>query len=676
MLKLRTLGPVYFLSAAAVLAMGACGKGKGTPGGVAAGSGMGGEAGSGVGIEELGGTSGAGGAGTFGACQAPETSIGTLPPDELFGLDHVPSFDFFLEPASWEELQRNARDEQYVQVEACFEGQYLGVVGLRFKGGAGTLLSCVDEQGQRSCAKLSMKVKFDEYVDEQLFYGQNKLNLHSMVRDPSHLRERIGYGLFRAMGIEAPRSSWAPARVNGEEQGLFSLVEEVDRRFIRNHFSEEVGDLYKEAWPLSTEAAYYAERIETNESVATHARFIAFAGALADAKTAEQVQAELSTWTDAEQLARYMAVDDVLLNWDGVTAFYTDPTATWRGNHNFYSYFRPSDQRFVLIPWDLDNTLRAGAPMNQVPHWTLQPEQCSTVYPVFGGSARVVAPGCDPLLQGLARDPTGYRAALEELLEGPFALSTLEEELNAYAALLRPAVAADPNGPGPEAFEAELQSLRQELTLLAARAQSLASGEVPVPFSLTGAAVNDFETVSSLELALGMQLLSNPSTTASVAAGSDAPLQGLQDFRLLFDFRNGTEPWAQWINLTASFQEGALDVSARTGVRFTASASGQRVLRVEIDSPAQTATELGIRFGWEVLLGTTPQTYELPFADLAVPAWAVTQGTDPQDDVSSARQAVTGLVLSPQCEGRQADGFLPADTSDTGSIQLDALELY
>jgi hypothetical protein len=45
-----------------------------------------------------------------------------------------------LPQAEWEALKVNARDEQYVAVQASFEGQDIGTVALRFKGSYGFAL--------------------------------------------------------------------------------------------------------------------------------------------------------------------------------------------------------------------------------------------------------------------------------------------------------------------------------------------------------------------------------------------------------------------------------------------------------------------------------------------------------------------------------------------------------
>jgi spore coat protein H len=129
------------------------------------------------------GGDGASEAGETGAtpCGTPDPSLREGDLDALFAATSVPTFDFYLPQAEWENLKVHAREEQFVPVQACYQGRALGTVGLRFKGSYGTLYECFDSQGNMTCPRLSMKVKFDEYVEDQRFFGLKRLafNAHS-----------------------------------------------------------------------------------------------------------------------------------------------------------------------------------------------------------------------------------------------------------------------------------------------------------------------------------------------------------------------------------------------------------------------------------------------------------------------------------------------------------------
>ena len=105
-----------------------------------------------------------------------------------------------------------------------------------------------------------MKVKFntDDYP-ERKFFGLKKLLFHSMNNDYSLLRERLGYWIFREMGVMGPRSVHAIVKINGEVSGLYALVEEVDGRFTRTNFENGEGNLYKGIMPTDQGNNPYSE---------------------------------------------------------------------------------------------------------------------------------------------------------------------------------------------------------------------------------------------------------------------------------------------------------------------------------------------------------------------------------------------------------------------------------
>ena len=146
-------------------------------------------------------------------------------PSVVFADGRLADYALTLDAADWEELKASARDEEYVAARLTAAGCDVGSVGLRFKGSVGTLDNCFDDQGNQTCPKLSMKVKFNHVDDTVRYHGLKRLNFHSLRHDPSLMHDRLGYAMFRDMGIDVPRASHATLQVNGESLGVFSLVE-------------------------------------------------------------------------------------------------------------------------------------------------------------------------------------------------------------------------------------------------------------------------------------------------------------------------------------------------------------------------------------------------------------------------------------------------------------------
>ncbi len=619
------------------------------------------------------GAAGSGGATGPEALPPPWNEITGDPPD-LFSIDHVPQFDFVLADEDWESILANPLAERYVPATVSFDGALLGDVGLRFKGNYGTLDSCVDEQNRITCPKLSMKVRFDEFYAGQRFYGLKRLNFHSMVWDRSKLRERIAYDLYREMGVHAPLSAWAVLSINGESKGLFSMVEQVDGRFTDHRWpGNGDGNLYKEVWPIASSSVYYQRYLENNDETASHAGFIAFHEAL-DAAGGDPapLRQALAGSADVDALHRYLAVDDAIVNCDGVTTIYTADDRGWTSNHNFYWYEEENRPFFWLVPWDLDATLSPSRAQTQVPHWTMVPDDCSLSYTVFSGQAFVVAPGCDPVFRALSADLGTYRDAVDELLSGPFGEAVLSSKIESLVSFISDAVAADPLGATLEVWRSEVDRLKRDLPVLRARLEALRDGRTIQRFALRLGAANDFDAYQALDLSLSAAIYTNPNSLAEIGLAADAASSDrAQVLRVDFDYRNEVEPWGQYAVLVLPVAEDSTDLTSVAGVRLWARSDRARELRVDLVSPVVGADD-EVRQGWDVDVGANWQLVELLFADAAVPDWA----SEPPEPLSTLRADVRELYFMPRCEGRDSEGQLPEGSSDVGWMEIDGIEFF
>jgi hypothetical protein len=385
----------------------------------------------------------------------------------------VRRFELTIAPADWEWLQAHARDEQYVPADLRYGEVTVGRIGVRYKGAVGSLALCFDASGNRTCPKLSMKLHFDEYVDGQRFAGLEHLAFHAMSRDPSQMKDRLGYGLFRAAGVPAPRAVHARLVINGADQGLFALVEQIDGELVEDHFraidGSGEGNLYKEVWPVATTPEPYRAALETNRDASVD-RMVRFATAIGGA-TPATFRATMASWTDLPTLVSYLAVDRLIDHWDGIVGWYCPDGAGTCFNHNYYWYEEVGRDRVWLIPWDLDLTMQVPSPIRSqygMPDWNASTSDCALRRIFLGLYGR--PPACDQLIGLMAQVLwPDYQARTAELLAGPASPAALDAEIAAMEALLAPEVASDPFGPGMNAWRAAVADLRADLTALRAR---------------------------------------------------------------------------------------------------------------------------------------------------------------------------------------------------------------
>jgi spore coat protein H len=399
-----------------------------------------------------------------------------------FDEEVVVNFELRVAQADLQRMVTLARAEEtertYVRAELVVDGEDLGAVGVRYKGAFGTLQTCIGEDDEILCDKMSYKVKFDEYDQDKRWHGLKKVNLHSMRVDETLMHEHLAYRLFRDMGVAASRAVHAQASMNGENMGVFALTEAPDGRFTADRFAPAGdGNLYKEAWPISTDAEYYEADLETNQDEAQdHRPFIEFARALQDA-SASQLPRVVERFVDVDYLLRYIAVDRAISNWDGVTTFYCwspEPEHHCR-NHNMYWYVDEAGERFWLVPWDLDHTWSPQTEHETImPPWTEVPDDC--VERVSFNDGWLMPPGCDPLLRGLAGGrETAYRETVAELLTGPFQVGKLHAEIDRIAELIAPYVSRDP-AIDFATWQQDVEELKSDVVQLRAKAERLRDG--------------------------------------------------------------------------------------------------------------------------------------------------------------------------------------------------------
>lgn len=395
-----------------------------------------------------------------GGGEVPVVEVGGAP-GELFDDALIHEIVITLDPEDWEYLQRNPADEEYETASVALGDARLDEVGLRFKGSWGSLFWCAD--GTLDCDKLNLKLDFHEYVDAQRFYGLKQVNLHAMEVDDSQMREHLAYRTWRAAGVPASRTGWARVRVNGDDLGLYLLVEQVDGRFTKDRWGGD-GNLYKEVWITEEQGSTWKNALETNRSTGEPDRMLAFGAALAEADQDDFV-AVLDEHSSSEALVRFLAAMDLTGSFDSIAAFYCSWSSC--GNHNYFWY--EGDEDIVLLPWDMDRHYAVPVWLfgddHDVPLWHEPVEDCTPMETFYG--IEVMPPGCDPLL-GLAgltlKDR--YDEVVVELREGPADLDALNAEIDRLTELLAEEVASDALGPTVQEWEAGITDLREDLVVL------------------------------------------------------------------------------------------------------------------------------------------------------------------------------------------------------------------
>ena len=363
----------------------------------------------------------------------------------IFDQERLHTFELTLSDEALAQIDRNPSAEEWVLGSLTFEGETIDRVGIRYKGSIGAWVGCLsdpdwtDPSGHKVCTKLSMKVKVNWDDSNREFHGLRRLQFHNMNLDPSQMHERLGYWLFREMGVPAPRSVHARLIVNGTYTGVFALTEQIDGRFTRHNFDDGTGNLYKEVWPLHagyvTGDLYFVEALKTNEDENPSIEIIKNFGSEVKAAGPDGAAEVVDRWMDVDEVLAWAVVDRTIRNDDGPFHWYCFGECR---PHNYYWYEEPTAGTLHLIPWDLDNAFQNIVidynPVTPVADaWGEITRDCQRFgYGKWDLPQRSAA--CDPVFAAWATFDDDYGRLLDEFLDGPFAEELVTAQVEAWMA--------------------------------------------------------------------------------------------------------------------------------------------------------------------------------------------------------------------------------------------------
>jgi hypothetical protein len=265
----------------------------------------------------------------------PDTPSATLDlTEEVFNFDQVHTVEITLDTAAEASLRANRLS--WVEGGVTVNGISYASVGVRLKAYVGSSRT-LDQ-------KCGFKVDLNRFED-QSWRGLEGLTLNNMVQDATYVHEHLAYTLYREVGVPAPRVAYARVYVNGEHFGLYLLVESIDDRFLERWYANPDGALYEGAYGVDLFAGYewsfdYDEGPDPEDRSDLTAVIDVLAGPADDAGLAA-----LYALVDVDEVLVNMAVEAVILHWDGYTT-----------RNNYRLYHDPTTDRFQIIPWGADQT--------------------------------------------------------------------------------------------------------------------------------------------------------------------------------------------------------------------------------------------------------------------------------------------------------------------------------
>ncbi|MBN2343809.1 MAG: CotH kinase family protein [Deltaproteobacteria bacterium] len=578
--------------------------------------------------------------------------------DTVFSQNKVLEYRITIDDTLLQQMNEFGNDEEYRNASLHVVGdgvdEQFDQVGFRFKG-AWSLHHCWDEFGgvrsyEGGCARLSTKIKFDEYDDDARFFGLKRINLHAMMGDNTKLRDRLSYSLFNDFGVVAPRTAHANLYINDELVGLVIVVEQVDGRFTHFRFPDgDDGNLYKELWPSAGVNEDWAlAQLRTNDNPEDNpdvSDFLNFKDAVAQS-TASDFETNMASWLSLDNLLRYLAVDRATRNWDGIMGFYSEETS-----HNFYWYHDNGTQNiFHLIPWDLDNTMgefdlfmdpQSWCDATPIPDWNETPLNCEARSVCTTSDVGVTPPRCDHFVDMLATTQwDSFTVIGNQLLADVLTFESMDAKITAWADQIRDSVAADPLLDLAQ-WESDVELFRGILKdAIYDFEQHLAEGlvdeTIPTPLDesllndpltiggLRVDEINNFEFADAVAASLDSYITSFNSVGTDISHGwnSEAPVSGTGDLLFNADFVPADGTWAEYA-AWEYWSDVEVDLNQYSYMWFSAKSNVDARMRIEFRSNNYSLYgNIWQTFSKEFALTPEPEFYRIDLSKLAYPQWA------------------------------------------------------
>jgi putative membrane-bound dehydrogenase-like protein len=384
------------------------------------------------------------------------------------------------------DTEKNLFGTDFPWVEADFtaDGKTLKKVGVRY---AGDITYFVSTRG----LKRPLKVSFDKFSDQH-FKGLSAVQLHAMPLDPSKAREALAYSIFRAAGVVAPRTAFAevtltvPGKHDKEYLGLFTVVENVDARFLADRFGSDKGlalkpfgirgiDSLGDDWDRY-KGQYRPQRDATKDE---GKRVIEFAK-LVNQATDEEFAKQIGSFIDVDAFLKFMAANALTANLESFLAL----------GHNYTLYLDPKTNKFQFIPGDLEfalaNFLLFGTADQLMDLSVIKPYPGQNKLP----DRLLAIKGVNAQHQKFLKDLTATVFTKEQLIKDAEAIDRAtkdirEKEAKAVAARKEPAPGfGGPGGPGGMAPQPpDIKTFAEKRTeSVAAQLAGKSKGFVPQPF--------------------------------------------------------------------------------------------------------------------------------------------------------------------------------------------------
>lgn len=430
----------------------------------------------------------------------PAINRETLYAQKVFDQSYVHQIEITIASENLSDLRENPTEKTKYLADITIDGETFHDVAFSTRGNASLFMLADDPNSDR----YSYKINFGKFSDHNSYYGLDKLILNNSNSDASYMKDFLAFEVMRAANVATPLTSYTELFINGEHQGLYLAIEDVDQSFLRRNGFPQDSALYKpEALAIDhaklnrlrdqlpegkeidviTDTADPdfdyggADLVYRGDDPTMYSAIFDNAISKVSAKDRDYLITSLRSlepaeflnpddFWDIDALASYFAANNLLSNFD---------TYTGTPAHNYY--LLTSAQQNTLLPWDY-NLAFAGV---QIAPETVYDKNLIN-WPI---DSPIVFndPDSRPVWRLIAVSSENlekYHGAMQRLLDNYLLNGECVKKITTTAELIRPHVYSDPTRFfTTDEFEDGVESLRRYTSARADSAQKQLWGLLP-----------------------------------------------------------------------------------------------------------------------------------------------------------------------------------------------------
>ena len=332
--------------------------------------------------------------------------------------------------------------DERIPATLTLNGTIYDSVGVLYKGNS---TFCLPNDNLN--IKVPYNIDMNYFIDGQELLGYKKMKLANAWMDPTFVKQIISSNIYRTY-LPTGESNLVKLNVQGNYVGLYVNDESINKEFLKKHFDEKSGPLFKcdnidrfcdttnapSAMPpnlfyMGNDTTLYYDSYDMKSDFGW--------GELVNLiRVIDLDFSNIDSVLNVDRTLWAFAVNQVIQNLDCYNTYYV---------HNYYLY-QTKDDLFQMIPWDLDNSF-SGAIMG-FDFWN--PSNIYEYDPYLTGPSLGSAQPWDerPLLYKLLDNPHYrkiYTAHINTIINEALDTSAISANINSLQSLAYNAASLDYN---------------------------------------------------------------------------------------------------------------------------------------------------------------------------------------------------------------------------------------